>query len=107
MRTTKQPDGTWYTIDRNGNQFYSKDLARTIFHRLDGPAIEYANGSKVWWANGKLHRIDGPAVERIDKSNAWYVDGEPYCEEDFNRLFSRYKDPTDKQVMLDMETMFK
>ena len=25
-------------------------------HRLDGPACEWANGTKEWWVNGKLHR---------------------------------------------------
>ena len=32
-------------------------------HRADGPAVEWANGTKEWWLNGKRHRADGPAVE--------------------------------------------
>ncbi len=32
-------------------------------HRLDGPAIKCADGSKQWWVDGKRHRIDGPAIE--------------------------------------------
>jgi len=27
-----------------------------VLHRLDGPAIEWANGGKEWWVDGKLHR---------------------------------------------------
>ena len=37
--------------------------------------VEWPDGSKVWWLNGKLHRVDGPAFERADGSKAWYVDG--------------------------------
>ncbi len=44
-------------------------------HRLDGPAVERANGCKAWWVDDKLHRLDGPAFERADGYKAWYVDG--------------------------------
>ena len=48
-------------------------------HRLDGPAREYANGSKEWYVDGKLHRLDGPAVEDANGSKAWwYVDGKHF-----------------------------
>ena len=47
-------------------------------HRIDGPAVEYKDGTKEWWINGKLHRIDGPAVERANGTKAWYIDGELY-----------------------------
>jgi hypothetical protein len=45
-------------------------------HRTDGPAVEYADGSKTWYLNGNLHRTDGPAVERIDGTKRWYLNGE-------------------------------
>ena len=44
-------------------------------HRLDGPAIEWADGTKEWWAHGKYHRLDGPAVERADGTKEWWVSG--------------------------------
>lgn len=44
-------------------------------HRLDGPAIEWANGSKAWFVEGKCHRLDGPAVEHADGSKSWCVEG--------------------------------
>ena len=46
----------------------------TILHREDGPAVEYSNGDKEWWINGRVHRIDGPAIE-TDAYNMWYVNG--------------------------------
>lgn len=54
------------------------------YHRLDGPAVEYAGGTKVWWVKGKLHRLDGPAIEGADGSKAWWVDGKKMTEEEFN-----------------------
>ena len=44
-------------------------------HRLDGPAIEYANGSKAWFVDGKCHRLDGPAIEYANGYKAWLVGG--------------------------------
>ena len=44
-------------------------------HRVEGPAIEWANGSKEWRQNGKLHRDVGPAVVFRDGTYAWYQNG--------------------------------
>jgi len=62
-------------INEEGNKFYYSDAAMKILHRLDGPAIEYANGTKGWYIDGKCHRLDGPAIEYPDGSKSWYVDG--------------------------------
>jgi len=62
-------------IDEYGNKRYYKDRAMNIFHRLDGPAIEYADGSIEWRVNGNLHRLDGPAVEYADGYKEWCIDG--------------------------------
>jgi hypothetical protein len=42
-------------------------------HRLDGPAVEYANGDHEWCYKGRLHRLDGPAIERTSGYRAWYL----------------------------------
>ena len=47
-------------------------------HREDGPAIEWADGSKEYWLNGMLHREDGPAVELADGSKEYWLNGERY-----------------------------
>ena len=46
-----------------------------LLHRLDGPAFEEANGTKWWYVNGLLHRLDGPAVEGASGTKWWYVNG--------------------------------
>jgi hypothetical protein len=47
-------------------------------HRVDGPAVEYENGEKNWYLNGKRHRVDGPAVEYADHNKRWYLHGDYY-----------------------------
>jgi hypothetical protein len=73
-------------INQYGDKFYYKDRAMTKLHRLDGPAVEDANGSKTWCVDGQLHRLDGPAVECADRYKAWYVDGKHLTEKQFNAL---------------------
>ena len=55
-------------------------------HRSDGPAIEYANGGKEWYVDGKRHRLDGPAIEYANGWKVWFVDGDEVSEENFNAL---------------------
>jgi len=40
-------------------------------HREDGPA-SIINGNKKWYLNGKLHREDGPAIEYANGDKSWY-----------------------------------
>jgi hypothetical protein len=44
-------------------------------HREDGPARECLSGYKEWIKEGEFHRIDGPAIEYTDGSGEWYLDG--------------------------------
>jgi len=95
-----------YTVKVNqyGNKYWYQNGKR---HRLDGPAVEYADGSKSWYQNGKshredgpaieeanddkywyqndeLHRLDGPAIEDANGYKAWYIEGKELTEEEFN-----------------------
>ena len=45
-------------------------------HREDGPAIVYGDGSRAWFRNGQRHREDGPAIEYPDGYSAWFINGE-------------------------------
>ena len=64
-----------YVDDYESGKFYYKDRGKTKRHRLDGPAVEWADGSKAWFVDGKLHRLDGPAYEYADGGKVWWVDG--------------------------------
>ena len=71
-----------YTVrinDEKGTFWYKEGTK--ILHREDGPAIEYADGRKYWWLNGKRHREDGPACEWADGRKEWYLNGERHRED--------------------------
>ena len=66
--------------DGSENRYFS-DEAMTVLHREDGPAVEYANGGKLWYLNGKLHREDGPAAEFPGGYKAWYINNKLHRED--------------------------
>lgn len=74
------------TIDEDGNKRYFDCDGE--YHRDEGPAIEYANGSKSWFINGKRHRIDGPACE-WSTGPRWYIDDKQLTEKEFNEYRRR------------------
>ena len=53
-------------------------------HRENGPAVEWANGTKAWYVNDELHREDGPAIEWASGAKEWWINGEEFTEEEFN-----------------------
>lgn len=69
--------------DEDGTRGYYNSAGK--LHRDDGPAIEYANGSKFWLQNGLLHRMDGPAVEWASGCKDWFINGTKMTEDEFNQ----------------------
>ena len=63
----------------NGDKYW---YLNDKIHRINGPAIEYSNGDKYWYLNGKRHRTDGPAIERSDGTKIWFLNGKIVKEED-------------------------
>ena len=58
--------------DKNGTKVWYKN---NKLHRLDGPAVERSNETKQWWVKGKLHRLDGPAIENESGLKEWWIEG--------------------------------
>ena len=71
-------------INKVGDKCYYSDWKMTILHREDGPAYEYASGSKEWFINGEHHREDGPAIEYANGWKWWKLRGKELTEEEFN-----------------------
>lgn len=57
-----------------------KDPECKVLHRPDRPAIEYTDGEKWWYFNGKLHRVVGPAVYEND-TYQWYINCKRHRED--------------------------
>ena len=53
--------------------FYKKGTE--ILHRDNGPAIEWTDGSKRWYKEGRRHRLDGPACENNDGHKEYWIEG--------------------------------
>jgi hypothetical protein len=53
------------------------------YHRENGPAIECPDGSKFWYLNNILHREDGPALELYNGYKEWWLNGKEYTEKDY------------------------
>jgi len=76
-RYTDTISGEELYLDKGpGWEYYYKDEAMAIAHRVDGPAAIVANRYEEWFCNNRKHRIDGPAVEYaayIGGDKEWYV----------------------------------
>ena len=62
-------------VDDGGKFWHAWPGTEHTLHRLDGPAVEWSDGSREWYQNGQLHRVDGPAFERSDGYCAWFQNG--------------------------------
>ena len=60
-------------IGSDGSKIWENSQGR--LHRDNGPAWEFASGSKCWYKNGKAHREDGPACEWANGDKWWYING--------------------------------
>ena len=70
-------------VDTHGTRRYYNCTGR--YHRDEGPAVEYTNGTKYWYQNGLPHRIDGPAIEYKSGHKEWWLNGEELTEAEFNQ----------------------
>lgn len=70
---------SWNIYDDFGNRYWY--VIPNSIYREDGPAIEWADGPKEWWLNGKRHREGDPAIEWADGSKYWYLNGKPHRED--------------------------
>ena len=70
-----------YELHENGDKIWRNSAGQ--LHRTDGPAIEYADGTKWWYIHGQLHRTDGPAIERANGTKYWWFNDQQYTEEEY------------------------
>ena len=68
------------------------------WHRIDGPAVVRRNEYKTWWVNGQLHRVDGPAVVRSNGTKEWWIEGEDLTEDEFNRKVNPIQELTVEEI---------
>jgi len=60
-------------VDHRGTKHYLNQKRK--FHRLDGPAVEYSDGSKYWLINGNYHQNIGHSIECRNGPKYWLFKG--------------------------------
>jgi len=65
--------------------------------------IEYTvkvldSGSKFWHLNNELHREDGPAVEYADGSKEWWLNDEEVTEEEHKIAMNPVEEMTMEEI---------
>ena len=55
------------------------------YHNIDGPAVEYDNGTKKWFIHGKLHRENGPAIIWNSGNVLYFLNGIELSEKDYQK----------------------
>ena len=83
----------------SGNKYWFNKEG--LYHREDGPAVEFARGTKYWYINGRLHREDGPAAELIGGAKYWYLEDKEYTEKDYNKKMNPIPSCEGKEVEID------
>lgn len=73
----KHRDGDLPAIEyKDGTKIWYKNGVK---HR-DGdlPAVIFPDGHQEWWVNGKLHRDNGPAIIRTEGRIFYFKNGEEH-----------------------------
>jgi hypothetical protein len=82
---------------RNGIQMWRVGL---YFHRMDGAAVIWPEGSYSWYQYGVRHREDGPAIDWMNEAESrikeWYYRG--------NRIL--VKDQREYQQLMKMKVFW-
>lgn len=69
------------------------------YHRIDGPAVLYDDGSQEWYQHGEIHREDGPAI--IDEGLgdvSWWLNDQKYDFDDWLEKLAE-SDPSQATMM--------
>lgn len=64
--------------DFDGTKYW---YLNNLFHRENGPAIEYINGQVEYYKYGKCHREDGPARILPDGTKQYWLNDEAHRED--------------------------
>lgn len=82
-----------------GSKYWFDDFQR--FHRTDGPARIWADGTQIWYIHGKEHREDGPSSMYASGIVEWWLNGKGYSFEKW--LKANTEISGERKVMLKLQ----
>jgi len=68
---------------------------------MSNPKIDKRGTNCYYNEDGEFHRIDGPAIEYADGDKSWYIEGQIYSEEEFNQ----YNRPVEELTMEEVNSL--
>ena len=75
-------------IDKWGTIFYYNE--KNKLHREEGPAMEFASGTREWYKNGNRHREEGPAREFAGGEKEYWYNNVKYPEIETDEEWKRF-----------------
>lgn len=72
-------------VDDKGTKNYYNLNCRQL-DRNDGPAVEYADGGKLYYKNGQLHNESGPAIQWANGDRYYFLNDVEVSEETVRNL---------------------
>ena len=76
-----------YINDLDGTKVTYKN---NLEHSYNGkPTVEWRDGSKWWFRNGRGHRLYGPAIENSDGRKFWVLVGNESSESEYNEIMNK------------------
>lgn len=70
---------------------YVKEIHVFFPNNITGIVIDFY-GNKVWYVDGKYHRLDGHAIEYSDGSKEWFIDNKRYTKKQHDIIVPFLKD---------------
>jgi len=77
----------------SSDDYYTPELGNTLFlrscgilHRENGPAVEFKDGTKLYFINNKYHRENGPALEYSSGYGHYYLNDVNYDDKKFKKM---------------------
>jgi len=68
--------------NENSNIIYCKN---TFYKKFNNNTF-YSNNGKYYYRGYEVHRVDGPAIEWCDDTKMYYLDGKYYTKEKYLKL---------------------
>lgn len=87
MKNKKDKRKSNKTSDEDDN--YGSNLTIGPIQIIDPTCLKCYNGDEYWYKNGMRHREDGPAIEWADGTKFWYYNGEEIVcdsQEEFEKI---------------------
>lgn len=58
---------------------------KSLHRDNDQPTLVFKSGTKLWFKKGELYRLNGPAIEYYDGIKDYYINGKRLSKKEFDK----------------------